>query len=293
MSETCAACGCPTHERWCEAHACKDGRPAPATCSGCSHPPHRGGPCRKDRGWGFDGQICGCRVDGPPQPAPPPAPACESCGQPPECHSYLTGHPFATSRPSPATAGRMEEERFEELAEIIEQRHRDKTENWVLAEARRARESEAVWEAEAKADRARFKARGAELDAKDAEIASLTRRLESIVSLRERLVAKDAEIANAHGVAQACEARAEQAEAHAKRETLRADHAQLIADMYKAETEKAEADLVALKAENTRLREIGKEYLICGVESANKHYELVQVPRSLIADARAALGGGE
>jgi hypothetical protein len=43
------------------------------TCSGCSHPPHRGEPCRKDRGWGFDEQICGCRVDGPPQPAPPPA----------------------------------------------------------------------------------------------------------------------------------------------------------------------------------------------------------------------------
>jgi hypothetical protein len=122
----------------------------------------------------------------------------------------------------------MEEERFEELAEIIEQRHRDKTENWVLAEARRAREAEEGWKAEA----------------------------------------------------------------HAKRETLRADHAELIADMYKAETEKAEADLVALKAENTRLREIVKEYLICGVESANKHYELVQVPRSLIADARAALGGG-
>jgi hypothetical protein len=55
--------------------------------------------------------------------------------------------------------------------------------------------------------------------------------------------------------------------------------------------DQAREDVAALKAENTRLREIGKEYLICGVESANKHYELVQVPRSLIADARAALAG--
>jgi hypothetical protein len=68
-------------------------------------------------------------------------------------------------------------------------------------------------------------------------------------------------------------------------EARRANGAELLVDA-------REAEIAALKAENTRLREIGKEYLICGVESANKHYELVQVPRSLIADARAALGGG-
>jgi hypothetical protein len=153
----------------------------------------------------------------------------------------------------------MEEERFEELAEIIEQRHRDKTENWVLAEARRAREENEqrgrdTLAASLRLDEVNRRA--------DETLRTLTAIQADLKKVSEGVAAKDAEI-------EVLKKQYDWLETDADRFMRRANHAELVADEYKAACEKAET-LVRegqaamlkegirtgeIEAENTRLRE--------------------------------------